>query len=649
MSKGKILLADNNAAFLDTRKELLEEEDYEVMAASNPAEANAILKDTWVHLAIIDLKLTDDAPDDVSGLTLVKETDPVVPKIVLTAYPTWQAVRDALGSGVDGLPPAVDFVAKQDGPEAMIRAVERAFARHVRLDRELNIHWDQQEHLSFLYLVTLLQPDLPNAILVQRADELEDLLRRLFHDYQQIRIGRLLWQDGGRFCLSVLAQSPEGATDSRILVCGERNRLMPELRQMQKLAPKTVEGTKLDSRAETMHFGAATYLLPNADIETIQPLRHLLQIGKERHLKKAFGHLFKVLVGWHQRGQGVEDDDLMSLYRRRVGLEEGELTRTEMERRVEALVQAVRPLSAVEIERGDDLITFHFPNLPSLSCPDPIATIYDPLELYDKPVVCEVSPGQLTADNVLVDAGQQTWLTDFTHAGQAPQWWDFVCLEALVRFDLSQAPDLLAWVEFEECLIAPTRLHDPIRPDVIADLRTSVVLIEQIRRQAGSEVGSDPLPHYTGLLAWAVGAIACYDPTVLYTRAEQMRGAHLLLAAAMLARRLVETPPMSSPEGPLHLDEGGTVWTGDRCVGVLMGQELDLLHCLYEQAGQLVSRQTIVESVFHERYVAGDTNQESRINSLVRRLRVKIEPDPSRPRYILTVKGSGYRLEVAGG
>jgi len=72
-----------------------------------------------------------------------------------------------------------------------------------------------------------------------------------------------------------------------------------------------------------------------------------------------------------------------------------------------------------------------------------------------------------------------------------------------------------------------------------------------------------------------------------------------------------------------------------------MGQELDLLRCLHEQAGKSVSRKTIVESVFGERYLAGDANQESRINSLVRRLRVKIEPDPSRPRYVLMVKRKG--------
>jgi DNA-binding response OmpR family regulator len=645
-----ILFADNDPDFLNTRAEFLENAGYRVLKAYTLEQARQLLAEARVHLAILDIRMEDDDDErDTSGLTLAK--DPAyrpVPKIILTGFPTHQAVREALGPALDGLPPAVYFLSKQEGPEAMIQAVEWAFTQHVRINWDLPIHWDQRERLSFLHLASLLQPDLPNDILVHRADELEDLVRRLFYDYRQMRVGRRLWHDGWRFCLPVLAQSPQGATDPRILVCGERERLNQELRRMRELAPETIQGTKLVSAKETMHFGAAAYALPDADMETVQPLRELFQSGRERDLKAAFNHLLKeVLVAWHQRGQMLEEAcDLMALYRRWVGLEENGLSRTEVERRVEALVQIVRPLSAVGIERSNGLVTFHFPNMRPLACPDPVATIYAPLEQYSSSVVCRVSPGQLTADNVLVDAGRRTWLTDFAYAGQAPQWWDFVCLEAIIRFDLSQAPDLSAWQDFEKCLVTPASLHDRLRvQDVIPDLETSVALTEQIRRQAGFEAGPDPLPYYAGLLAWAVGAMARYDPTVLYTRDERMRGAHLLLAAAMLARRLSETLPIVPPGGVLRLDDEGVVWIGDHRIP-LVGQELDLLRCLYEQKGKPVNRKTIVESVFKEQYSPGDEQMESRINSLVKRLRDKIEPNPDRPRYLLTTRGGGYHLQV---
>jgi len=653
MKKAAILFADNDPDFLAARSEFLESVGYVVLKASSPKEAREVLDRKCVQLVILDIRLTDDREEgDISGLELAREPAyRLLPKIMLTGFPSVDAVKIALRPALEGLPPAVDFFSKKDGPEALIEAVKQAFAQYVRLNWELQIHWDQRERQSFLYLADLLQPGVPNEILMQRADELEDLVRRMFYDYQQIRMGRLLWHDRRRFCLSVLAQSPQGATDPRILVCGERGCLEQELKRLQELVPETERGTELVDTVETLHFGAATYVLATADMGTVQPLQELFQRGRERPLKAAFEHLLeKDLASWHQRGDMLEEThDLMGLYRQWVGLGEDGLSRAEVERRVEALVQATRPLSAVEIERPDEKLIFRFPNQAPLICPDPVAPVYEPLRGHDPPVVCKISPGWLTADNVLVDAGQRTWLTDFARAGQAPQWWDFVCLEAMIRFDLSQAPDLLAWQEFEECLVAPVRLHDRLREqDVIAELRTSVALIEQIRRQAGSEVGPNPLPHYAGLLAWAVGAMAQYDPAVLYTQVERMRGAHLLLAAAMLARRLGEALPVSPAEGPLRLKGDGSVWIGDRRVVELVGQELALLRCLYGQAGQLVSRKTIVESVFGEPYQAGDEQLESRVNSLVRRLREDIEPNPDRPRYIVTVRGRGYRLQGDG-
>ncbi len=647
-----VLLADNDPDFLNTRAEFLKKAGYWVLKAYTLDQARQLLAEAHVHLAILDIRLVDDNDDkDTSGLTLAKEPAyRPVPKIILTGFPSVEAAREALKPQLEGLPPAVDFLDKKEGAEAMIQAVEQALT-HARINWDLDIRWDRQEHLSFLYLADLLEPDLPNDRLVQRSGELEDLFRKLFYEYRQLRLGRLLWHGSQRLCLSALARSVQGADDPRIVICGEREKIGQELSRMQALAPGTVQGPRLAGEAETTHLGAVAYILPDADMETVQPLRDLFQSGKERTFKAALDHLLKgALAAWHQHGHMVEEaQDLMALYRQRVGLEEDSLSRTEVERRIDALIQGARPLSSVEIARSQGQIIFHFPQEEPMRYPDPVATVYTPLERYGTAVVCKLSPGLLTAENVLADGHQQVWLTDFAQAGQAPQWWDFVCLEAVIRFDLGQAPDLLAWQDFEQCLVKPKSLHDRLRvQDVDADLRSNVALIEQIRRQAGSETGSDPLPYYAGLLAWAVGAMAQYDPDFPYTQAERMRGAHLLLAAGMLAQRLGEGFLPVAATGALHLDNNGEVWIGDRRTAVLDGQELELLRLLQGQPGKLVSRRSIVESVFHEAYTEGDGQQESRINTLVYRLRGKIEPNPNRPRFIHTVKGKGIRLSIAG-
>ncbi|OUC05963.1 hypothetical protein RY27_24030, partial [Litorilinea aerophila] len=50
----------------------------------------------------------------------------------------------------------------------------------------------------------------------------------------------------------------------------------------------------------------------------------------------------------------------------------------------------------------------------------------------------------------------------------------------------------------------------------------------------------------------------------------------------------------------------------------------------------------IVTHVWGESYI--DEVDDARIEKLVSRLRQKIEPDPSSPRFLTTIRGRGYRL-----
>src|SRR5258705_11551110 len=112
----RILFADNDSSSLAARKEFLEQEGYEVLPAATVDEARRVLEHHLVDLAVIDVRLSTDTDErDWSGLALANETDKAIPKIILTRYPTYDLVREALGPHLDGLPAAVDFVAKQEG------------------------------------------------------------------------------------------------------------------------------------------------------------------------------------------------------------------------------------------------------------------------------------------------------------------------------------------------------------------------------------------------------------------------------------------------------------------------------------------------------------------------------------------------------
>jgi len=88
--------------------------------------------------------------------------------------------------------------------------------------------------------------------------------------------------------------------------------------------------------------------------------------------------------------------------------------------------------------------------------------------------------------------------------------------------------------------------------------------------------------------------------------------------------------------------EAGSVWVDGTLIPPLTDLEYRLILLLYGHLDQICDKYAIVESVWGEDYI--DEVDDARIEKLVSRLRQKIEPNPSQPRYLLTVRGRGYRL-----
>lgn len=74
----------------------------------------------------------------------------------------------------------------------------------------------------------------------------------------------------------------------------------------------------------------------------------------------------------------------------------------------------------------------------------------------------------------------------------------------------------------------------------------------------------------------------------------------------------------------------------------LSRKEFDVLCLLYERQGEACSKDEIAAAGWPERGEGDVGDQE--IEQLIRRLRVRLEPDPSHPRYLMTLRGYGYRL-----
>jgi DNA-binding response OmpR family regulator len=77
---------------------------------------------------------------------------------------------------------------------------------------------------------------------------------------------------------------------------------------------------------------------------------------------------------------------------------------------------------------------------------------------------------------------------------------------------------------------------------------------------------------------------------------------------------------------------------------VLTTLEFELLYFMASRPGQVFTRDALMRHVWGDDRVVSDRS----IDSLVSRLRKKLEADPDRPRHLQTVWGAGYRFEGGG-
>ena len=128
MSKGRILVIDDDPSLRRVLQAQLEKEEYEVEVAASAQETLSVLQLRSFELLITDLKMPG-----MSGLDLLKETRLRYPHTIiikLTAFGTVDTAVEAMKAG------AYDYLTKPVHPDEMSVVVRRAL-EHVRLEEQV--------------------------------------------------------------------------------------------------------------------------------------------------------------------------------------------------------------------------------------------------------------------------------------------------------------------------------------------------------------------------------------------------------------------------------------------------------------------------------------------------------------------------------
>jgi two-component system response regulator GlrR len=146
MSTAKILAVDDDKNLLEIIKMRLESSDYEVITATNEADAITAVREQMFDLSILDLHLGHQ-----NGITLMEKLhllNPQMPAIILTAYGSIESAVDAVKRG------AYTYVCKPFNAPELLAQIEKAI-KASRRDAEIEkLNGGLEKSYNFANIVT---------------------------------------------------------------------------------------------------------------------------------------------------------------------------------------------------------------------------------------------------------------------------------------------------------------------------------------------------------------------------------------------------------------------------------------------------------------------------------------------------------------
>jgi len=519
----RILVVDNDPHFRRSVQVLLDAKGFTVFAASNQEEAMQVAQRERVHVAILDIRMNSDSDrDDITGLILAGQLDPLIVKIMLTAYPSVEVVRSSFGEVS-----AFTFVSKDECPDGLFNALSRAFAEKVKINFDLCIRW-QGIHLEDVAREVELEGE-PALALV--AEEVEEALCKLFYGAEEILVAPLIpagrtraISQSGAVLLSVQPHYRGSGQGSPMVVkLAAREKIKVEASNYEQYVERFIAGfrhTGLHERVETHLLGGIAYTLVGA------PVEECVDLGTY-YAEHSASDVFEVLQGlfwktcrhWYTNRGVRQTCDLVELYAIPLKLS------------VERLEAALREAGLSNWTRGGTRQRVKGLN----------GTFANPVEwfrrhpsLQGRVSLC-YTHGDLHSQNVLLDRNHQAWLIDFYRTGPGHLFRDLIELECDVKFVLLDVTDLPGLLRFEMALLNASHFDDtPTLPSFQQpELKKAFSVVQGIRQIAGglARPATDMLDYYQGLLLQTLAMIRL-------RHVEAPKKCHAYLAASLLCQRL---------------------------------------------------------------------------------------------------------------
>ena len=433
MSTGKIFVLEDSDRWRNLVTRLLSEHGYSVDSCSDLEQARKILAANFYHLAILDIQLDWQDNENKDGMILLEELRKSghlrsLKILMLSQLSEIKLYRDAFAKyGV------LDFQSKSDFTnDHFVNKIDEFFVKEIKVNPKLDISWQsksaEQAVINLRLFNNKVQIKNNSDIKQLIAEELDDLLRRLFHRTDSIIVSPLKPGMSGTGVLKIQAFSSNiGGTSPLIVKFGDAEVIKKEEENFSNYV-RLFSGARHTSVLETAYtsrLGGIVYQLLGASDEYLENFSDFYEVSTTAEIANALDDLFYETCNSWYRSPGREQPVNIS----RHYLETLNISRETLEGR----------FTSLKVKRDGEKFIY-FANL------DERRKFLDPLSVFSEqdktfPTYQCITHGDLNAANILVDQDKHTWLIDFGATGMGHILRDFVELDSTIRFQLLTAED----------------------------------------------------------------------------------------------------------------------------------------------------------------------------------------------------------------
>lgn len=131
MTLAKLLLVDDETAFLDAMTRRLNKRDFEILTATSGFEALEVLSESGEKIEVVILDVKMPGMDGVETLSEIKRKFPLIEVIMLTGHATVDSAIDGMKQG------AYDYLMKPCDMEVLVTKVNEATGKKRRHEEKI--------------------------------------------------------------------------------------------------------------------------------------------------------------------------------------------------------------------------------------------------------------------------------------------------------------------------------------------------------------------------------------------------------------------------------------------------------------------------------------------------------------------------------